>query len=82
MWNPIASAPRDKDLELAVVDDEGYHALIFPCRRREGHWIDSRTGAVVPVRPSHWRDWDSAAAEAAARQQGVGEAPSGEATRT
>ena len=61
MWTPIASAPYDRDLELAVIDEEGYHALVFPCRRRDGHWVDARTGATVQVRPSHWRHWQGEA---------------------
>jgi hypothetical protein len=61
MWTPIASAPYDRDLELAVIDEEGYHALVFPCRRRNVDWIDARTGAAVEVRPSHWRYWQGEA---------------------
>ena len=33
MWQSISTAPCDCDLELAVLDDDGAHALIFPCRR-------------------------------------------------
>jgi len=29
----ITTGPFDRDLELAVIDDEGPHALVFPCRR-------------------------------------------------
>ncbi len=32
-WQPIASAPFDRDIELAVIDYYGVHALAFPCRR-------------------------------------------------
>ena len=32
-WRPVSTAPFDRDLELAVLDWEGSHALIFPCRR-------------------------------------------------
>ncbi|TIP32216.1 MAG: hypothetical protein E5X77_43545, partial [Mesorhizobium sp.] len=28
MWNPIASAPPGRNLELAVIDDDGVHALV------------------------------------------------------
>jgi hypothetical protein len=30
MWQPIATAPFDRDLELAVIDASGEHALAFP----------------------------------------------------
>ncbi len=32
-WQPVTSAPFDRDLELAVIDAGGIHALEFPCRR-------------------------------------------------
>ncbi|MGB8630207.1 MAG: hypothetical protein WCD69_12580 [Xanthobacteraceae bacterium] len=32
-WNPINSAPFDHEVEIAVIDGQGEHALIFPCRR-------------------------------------------------
>jgi hypothetical protein len=29
VWQPITSAPYDRDLELAVLDRDGSHALVF-----------------------------------------------------
>jgi hypothetical protein len=57
MWKTIASAPEDIDLELAVIDEDGCHALVFPCRRQDDGWVDPRDGRPVQVRPSHWRAW-------------------------
>ena len=57
MWNPAEQAPIGKDIELAVIDGEGVHALVFPCRRTERGWADARTGVWVFVRPTHWRPW-------------------------
>jgi len=34
MWQPIRIAPFDIDLELAVIDGDGPHTLVFPCRGR------------------------------------------------
>ena len=42
-WQPITIAPYDRDLELAVIDYDGTHALVFPCRRLLHGWIDSKT---------------------------------------
>jgi hypothetical protein len=56
-WQPISSAPYDRDLELAVIDAEGPHALVFPCRRILAGWIKSETRGRVEVRPTHWREW-------------------------
>ncbi|RWM06139.1 MAG: hypothetical protein E5X80_20895 [Mesorhizobium sp.] len=58
MWNPIASAPFGRSLELAVLDEDGWHALVFPCERGREGWRDAVTGARVDIRPTHWRDWD------------------------
>jgi hypothetical protein len=30
MWHVISSAPFDRDLELALVDANGVHAIFFP----------------------------------------------------
>ena len=60
MWQPIVTAPYDRDLELAVIDGKGEHSLVFPCRRTEKGWVDAkrnggsrsgrRTGASGPKR--------------------------------
>ncbi len=57
MWETITNAPFDCDLELAVFDHEGPHALVFPCRRILGGWINAQTRARLEVRPTHWRPW-------------------------
>jgi len=60
-WMPISSAPFDRDLELAVIDRAGTHALLFPCRRILGDWINAVTKRRVDVNPTHWREWTTAA---------------------
>ncbi|HYA30632.1 MAG TPA: hypothetical protein VEI95_17580 [Acidobacteriota bacterium] len=59
-WQPIATAPFDRDLELAVINYDGTHALIFPCRRILYGWLKSGTQERVIVRPTHWREWNDA----------------------
>jgi hypothetical protein len=55
MWHFIVSfdaVPHDRDL-----DADGFHALEFPCRCNEGGcWIDVRTGRLLDIRPTHWRE--------------------------
>ncbi|WFP78275.1 hypothetical protein QAZ22_10955 [Mesorhizobium sp. WSM4906] len=58
MWNPIASAPFGRSLELAVLDEDGLHALVFPCEKGREGWRDAVTGVRVDIRPTHWREWD------------------------
>jgi hypothetical protein len=57
-WQPIATAPLDRDLELAVIDTEGPHALVFPCRRVLRGWVKAANAKEhVNVHPTHWRQW-------------------------
>jgi hypothetical protein len=57
MWQIVASAPFGCDLELAVIDYDGTHVLVFPCRRILGGWMNSKTKERLEVRPTHWRPW-------------------------
>jgi hypothetical protein len=57
MWQAISTAPFGSDLELAVVNEDGTHALVFPCRRIVGGWMNSATKERLDVRPTHWREW-------------------------
>jgi len=59
-WAPISSAPFDRDLELAVLDNAGTHTLLFACRRITDGWINTQTKRRVEVDPTHWRDWTEA----------------------
>jgi hypothetical protein len=57
-WKPITTAPTDCDLELAVIDYDGTHALVFPCRRLLHGWTNSETKTLIDdLRPTHWRVW-------------------------
>jgi hypothetical protein len=57
MWQDISGAPFDRDLELAVIDRDGPHALVFACRRALDGWINAETGRQIQVYPTHWRPW-------------------------
>jgi hypothetical protein len=57
MWQPASLAPFDCDLELAVIDKDGQHTLVFPCQRIQGGWINASTKERLDVRPTHWRPW-------------------------
>jgi hypothetical protein len=67
MWHPIATAPVDRDIELAVLDQDGPHALVFPCRRGAAGWMNALSGERLDVRPTHWRDWTGGDAASAGR---------------
>jgi hypothetical protein len=57
MWYPVLTAPFDRDLEIAIVDDTGVCAILFPCRRILGGWIKAESKRWINVRPTHWREW-------------------------
>jgi hypothetical protein len=57
-WQPISTAPYGVDLEVAVVNGTGTHAVVFPCRRVVHGWINGKTRASTEIRPTHWRQWD------------------------
>jgi len=57
MWQPISTAPFDRDLELAVIASDGTHVLVFPCRRVLSGWVNASTRERIEVRPTHWREW-------------------------
>jgi hypothetical protein len=58
MWQPIATAPFDRDLELAVINTSGEpHCLFFPCRRTIDGWVNAKSKKWVDVHPTHWREW-------------------------
>ncbi|WP_291843484.1 hypothetical protein [Maricaulis sp.] len=59
MWREIGTAPEDRDIELAVIDEGEAHPLVFPCRRGSVGWHDASTGQRVDVDPTHWREWSS-----------------------
>lgn len=59
VWEEISTAPYDRDIELAVVEVDRVHPLIFACRRTASGWIKAATRERVSVSPTHWRPWRS-----------------------
>jgi hypothetical protein len=57
-WKPISTAPFDHELEVAVIDADGVHALVFPCRRVLDGWLKAETNERLDaLHPTHWRIW-------------------------
>ena len=57
VWEMIATAPYDRDLELAVIETDRVHPLVFACRRTPDGWVKVATRERVAVSPTHWRLW-------------------------
>jgi hypothetical protein len=57
VWEKITVAPYDCDLEVAVIEGDHVHPLVFACRRTPDGWIKVSTRERVAVSPTHWRRW-------------------------
>ena len=54
MWqSELSAAPFNRDLELAVIDANGEHVMLYPCRRVVGGWIKAATKRPTKFRPTH-----------------------------
>ena len=62
-WEPVATAPNGRDLELSVIEAGEVHSLAFPCRKEGKEWVDSATGARVAIDPTHWHGWNKPTSE-------------------
>ena len=51
------SMPHSFAAWMAVLDEDGVHALVFPCKRAVDGWKHAITGHFVDVEPTHWRYW-------------------------
>jgi hypothetical protein len=54
-WQPISTVPRDKDIEVCVIEGEP-HVFVSACRLTEAGWIEARTKRLLDIRPTHWRN--------------------------
>jgi hypothetical protein len=59
VWERISIAPYDCDLELAVIEGNRVHPLIFACRRTASGWVKASSRERVLVSPTHWRLWSA-----------------------
>jgi hypothetical protein len=56
-WQPIATAPFDRDIEVAIIERGEAHSLAFPCRRTVDGWFRAKTRKFLNLAPTHWRKW-------------------------
>jgi hypothetical protein len=57
VWDRISTAPYDRDLELAVIEGDRIHALVFACRRTASGWVKAASHERLFIDPTHWRLW-------------------------
>lgn len=53
-WREIATAPFDRELELAVIDGAVRRTGVF-CLRQGDDWLDAETLRPINVTATHWR---------------------------
>ena len=57
-WQPISTAPRNRDVEVRFADSIGRYALMFPCKLTPDQgWINSWLKTPLTGDPIEWRDW-------------------------
>jgi len=57
-WQPIATAPQERDVEVRVHDQIGHYRLLYPCRLVPGiGWINVLAKRELTAEPVEWRDW-------------------------
>ncbi len=57
VMEPMATTPLGCDLEIAVTDADGVHALVFPCHCLLDGWVNAETKERIDVHPTQWRQW-------------------------
>jgi hypothetical protein len=55
-WQPISTAPCDKDVEVQASDGFGSYSLTFPVRLTDDGWINAKSRSLLAVEPTHWRE--------------------------
>jgi hypothetical protein len=73
MWHVITNisdVPLGRDLRLAVINSNEVHALVFPCRRKGGVWVNAETGQTIEVHPTHWQYWSDDSATRSSEAHG------------
>jgi hypothetical protein len=50
-WQPIASAPFDREIQVSVIEKGGVHALIVPCRPMQDGCTCLNPRAIIIDRP-------------------------------
>jgi len=74
-WLSVETAPFDRDLELAVIDFDGVHPLVFACRRVLGGWVKANTNMLVRICPTHWREWNNKTGSSTYQRSAEGRLP-------
>ncbi|HEY8332408.1 MAG TPA: hypothetical protein VIQ05_01335 [Tardiphaga sp.] len=56
-WLPVSVVPKGLPVEVSVIDDSGFHALVVACRWNGKAWAGVSTRKHLDIAPTHWRPW-------------------------
>jgi hypothetical protein len=56
-WQPIATGPLDRDVQVGINVEGGVLPIFFPCRRTETGWLNAIVKAPLLHEPTCWREW-------------------------
>ncbi len=56
-WQPVATAPMDRVVQVGVTSKNGVLAVFFPCRLTANGWINALVRAPLLHEPTCWREW-------------------------
>jgi len=55
-WQTIVTAPFDRDIEVAVLNERGYEVFALFVRRTQAGWLANRIDDFLAIAPTHWRE--------------------------
>ncbi len=56
VWQTIATAPFDREIEVAVLDELEYDVFAFRVRRTAAGWVVEGIDGFMFIAPTHWRE--------------------------
>jgi hypothetical protein len=56
-WQPIATGPLDRDVQVGINVEGGVLPIFFPCRRTPAGWLNAIVNAPLLHEPTCWREW-------------------------
>jgi hypothetical protein len=56
-WQPISTAPLDKDVMLMVTDGGAPYAVLKPFKLTASGWVSSGKGTPLAVTPVLWKPY-------------------------
>jgi len=56
VWQTIVTAPFDREVGVAVLNERGYNVFALFVRRTRAGWVADRIDDFLAIAPTHWRE--------------------------